>query len=216
MAQDNQKIRDAILSFGFDAAGIAPYGVLDDDRRRLETWLAEGCHGPKEYMAAWARWDPRIVFGECRSVAVVLAGPQCERYHGPLRKRLKHLLRELQLLDPSIEGRGVVDSAPIFEKAWAVRAGLGWIGRNTLLINPKLGSNFNIGILLLNVELPYDVPYEGDGCVGCAACLGACPSGALGEKRTLDCRVCISALNQQTAGAPYGCLVCQEACPYNK
>lgn len=204
------------MAAGFDAVGIAPYGVLEADRERLEKWLGEGCHGEKAYMAAHARWDPRIVLPSCRSVVVVLAGPQVERYHTPLRKRLKRLLAELQQLDPSIEGRGVVDTAPIFEKSWATRAGLGAVGKNTLLVHPTLGTNFNIGILLLNTELPYDEPFVEDLCGACQACLGACPTGALRGDRTLDCRVCVSYLNQRTAGAPYGCEVCQGVCPHNK
>lgn len=214
--QGSQKIRDFIVHAGFDAVGIAPYEVLQADRARLEGWLAAGNHGQKAYMAAHARWDPRIVLPSCRSMVVVLFGPQVERYHTPIRKRLKKLLAQLQELDPTIEGRAVVDTAPVLEKSWAVRAGLGSVGKNTLLVHPTLGTNFNIGILLLNVELPYDEPFAEDLCGGCELCLGACPTGALRGDRTLDCRVCVSYLNQRRSGAPYGCEICQEACPHNK
>ncbi|MEG0468183.1 MAG: hypothetical protein RR551_07890 [Mucinivorans sp.] len=216
MQQDNKKIRDLIFSRQYSAVGIAPYAVLEADEGRLSRWLSGGNSATLEYLARNARHDPRTVLADCKSVVVILFAPANERYHSPIRRELKRLLRAIQELEPSVVGRGVVDTAPIFEKSWAVRAGLGSIGLNTLLVNPTLGTDFNIGILLLDVVLPYDSPFVSSLCaVDCRACIEACPTGALLGDHTLDCRQCLSYLSQQTPGAAYGCLVCQQACPWN-
>lgn len=216
MQQDSQKIRDLVLARNYCAVGIAPYAVLDNERGHLAEWIAGGNHAAKHYMTVHDRFDPHTVFAECKSLIVILFTPQVEHYHWPIRRELKRLLADIQLIAPHVRGRGVVDTAPILEKAWAVRAGLGSVGRNTLLINPTLGTNFNIGVLLLDVELPCDEPFDHDLCAqaGCEVCLAKCPSGALYDNRTLDCRRCISYVSQQT-GTGYGCTICQEACPYN-
>lgn len=216
MEQGNQKIRDLILSRQYDAVGIAPYGVLLEDKAILGEWLAAGNQASKEYMERNARHDPHTVFPSCKSLVVILFSPQKEAYHSPIRRELKRLLKAIQEIAPEVSGRGVVDTAPVLEKAWAVRAGLGSVGHNTLLIHPRLGTDFNIGILLLDVELPYDEPFAGDLCPeGCAECLDACPTDALNGNRTLDCRLCLSYISQITPGAAYGCTICQEACPLN-
>lgn len=215
--QDRQNIRDIIFDYGFSAVGIAPYAILSEDRARLADWLSRGNQAAKAYLERNDREDPRLLLAGCRSVVVALFAPQRQGYHNPIRKSLKRLLKTIQDAHPDVKGRAVVDTAPIFEKSWAVRAGLGSVGLNTLLINPKLGSDFNIGILLLDVELPYDVPFDKQLCDdSCALCLDACPSGALNGDRTLDCRICLSYLSQIAAhGTPYGCTICQQACPFN-
>lgn len=214
MGQDNKNIRDLILGRGYSAVGIAPYDILLDDRERLGAWLDGGNHANKEYLVKNPRHDPRTILPDCRSVIVILFSPQKQAYHSPIRRELKRLLQAIETVAPEVNGRGVVDTAPIFEKSWAVRAGLGSIGLNTLLINEKLGSDFNIGILLLDVEIPCDKPFLGTLCPpSCTLCLDACPTGALYGDRTLDCRLCLSYISQITPGAAYGCTICQKACP---
>lgn len=216
MQQDSQKIRDLIFSRSYNAVGIAPYGVLADQKVTLEQWIADGNHAEKDYFLKNPRHDPHTILPSCRSLVVILFAPQREKYHSPIRRELKRLLKAIQEIAPEVQGRGVVDTAPIMEKEWARRAGLGTVGRNTLLVHPDLGTNFNIGILLLDVELPYDEPFVRDLCpTGCAKCVEQCPTGALLDNRTLDCRVCLSYISQITPGADYGCLVCQKACPFN-
>lgn len=234
--QKGEDIRQLILSSadesGFAAVGIARYGVLDADRGRLTFWLSGGNQASKAYLERNDRHDPCLLLPNCKSLVVMLFSPQIEKYHTPIRRNLKRLLQLIRVQYPEVNGRGVVDTAPIFEKSWAVRAGLGSVGRNTLLINERLGSNFNIGILLLDVDLPPDAPFERDLCPPhCRACLDACPTGALHSSlgdaphgssadalhgsRTLDCRLCLSYISQITPCAPYGCTICQQACPHN-
>lgn len=210
-------VRQVIDSFDFDAYAIVPYGVLSEEREHLDRWLADGCHGNRSYMEQHRREDPAIVLPECKSLIVVLFAPQKWEYHTPIRRRLKSLLKALQQVDPQIDGRGVVDTAPVMERAWARRAGLGWIGRNSLLINERLGSNFNIGILLINKAIDtMPITIAQDGCVGCDGwCVAACPTDAIRGDRTIDCRVCLSALTQNVGAEVKGCRVCQDACPYN-
>lgn len=202
---------------GFDAFGVVPYDILREERLRLDLWLAEGCHGGREYMERHRREDPSIVLPDCKSLIVILFAPQVWDYHTPIRKRLRGLLRALQAVDPTLEGRGVVDTAPVMERAWGVRAGLGWIGRNSLLINEELGSDFNIGILLINREIEGvgECARVEDHCIECdSLCLGACPVGAIRDGRMVDCRVCLSSISQQM-GERGGCRICQGVCPWN-
>ncbi|MEG2727690.1 MAG: hypothetical protein RSA26_01315 [Mucinivorans sp.] len=216
MQQDSQKIRDLIFSRQYSAVGIAPYALLEADKERLDRWTAAGMNANLDYLERNVRHDPRTVLPGCLSVVVILFAPQRERYHSPIRRELKRLLKAIQEIAPEVSGRGVVDTAPIFEKSWGVRAGLGSLGLNTLLINPELGTNFNIGILLLDVELPYQVPFAESLCPpGCRACLDACPGGALLGDGTLECGKCLSYIRQHTPGGGYGCLVCQRVCVRN-
>lgn len=235
-------IRESIgESIGAAQIAVVDYGVLNDDRVRLDSWLADGCHDSLTYMEQHRREDPRTVLPHCQSLIVCLFSPQKWGYHTPIRKSLKQLLKELQELDSTIEGRGVVDSAPIMEKAWGARAGLGWIGRNSLLIHPELGSDFNIGIMLTNrttAELSaLSEEFKGyanraliaDGCDSCdSICSENCPSGAIRGDRMINCTICLSHLSQKRDSvhahalaqdnAPtltIGCTICQKVCPYN-
>lgn len=213
------------------AIGIADYKILNDEREHLDEWLSGGNEATLAYMREHRREDPRIILENCQSLIVVLFSPQKWTYHSPIRKRLKRLLKLLQELDPEIEGRGVVDTAPLLERAWGVEANLGWVGRNSMLINPRLGSNFNIGVLLVNrskeelISLTGGGLLEGsdeekieDGCLSCSGlCREVCPDGAIRDNRTIDCRVCKSYLSQvnRIEGAQLGCTICQNICPYN-
>ncbi len=215
---------------GAAAIGVADYRILAEQRVHLDAWLEEGCADDLGYMHNHRREDPAIVMEQCRGLIVCLFSPQRWSYHSYIRRRLRKLLEELQRVDSGIVGRGVVDSAPIMERAWGVEARLGWIGKNSMLLHPELGSNFNVGIVLINrnreelaeigvlgrleVLSGYDL---GDGCVrrGCSECLVACPSGAIKDNRTIDCRICLSHRSQR-AGLKGGCTLCQQVCPYNK
>lgn len=223
---------------GASAIGVAPYRVLDEHRGYLNQWLADGCEGELGYMREHRREDPQIIFPECQSVIVVLFSPQKWTYHSPIRKRLKRLLAYLQSFDTEIAGRGVVDTAPLLERAWGVEANLGWVGRNSMLIHPRLGSNFNIGVLLVNRtvdelasiqngtllaglrEGSFSQPVE-DGCTNCnALCMRGCPGGAILANRTIDSRLCHSYLSQRIVPKlpieRLGCTICQKLCQYNK
>ncbi len=213
------------------AIGVADYRILDEHRPFLNEWIKNGREGELAYMREHLREDPRIIFPECQSVIVVLFSPQKWTYHSPIRKRLKRLLAILKEYDSTIEGRGVVDTAPLLERAWGVEANLGWIGRNSMLIHPELGSNFNIGVLLINKrreELSSQLLSElnrgnysekvQDGCQNCAEfCLSGCPGGAILDNRTIDCRECHSYQSQRKEPRPekLGCTVCQDLCPFN-
>jgi epoxyqueuosine reductase len=235
-------------ALGFDLAGVAPAVPLAGAARLLE-WLAADRHGEMRYMADTAdvRGDPARLLPDARSVVcvamsyhdppepddqpddgVVIARYARRRdYHRVLKRRLVSLGRFLAALLPGARWRAAVDSAPVLERELAWRAGLGWIGRNTCLINRRIGSEVLLGELLTDAELEPGAP-EGDHCGSCRACLDACPTGAFTSPGVLDARRCIayltiehrSALPPALAGALgahlFGCDICQAVCPWNR
>lgn len=242
-----REIKEAAAGAGFSLCGIAPYRVLCEQVPRLEGWLARGKHGGLGYMErnTRKRADPRGLFPGTRSVVVCAVNyrnsawespldgrPQIasyafsKDYHPSIKAMLGQVLRQLSGKYPGLEGRGLTDSAPIFEKAWAVEAGLGWIGKNSLLINRKYGSSLLLGELLLNFGVDvYDRPYQGEGCAGCSGCEKACPAGAILPGRAIDAARCISRLTVETnspggdaatGGWVFGCDLCQRHCPHNR
>lgn len=246
----SQKILDAAYSHGFDRAAILPAAPLSSSRLALEQWLAEGRHGELDYMARYQelRLDAAKLEPGTRSVLVVFkryyqpldllpGGARISRYaqgddyHDVLRARLKALAQSLeQELGLSINARPTIDSAPLLERAQAQAAGLGWVGKNTMLINTTLGSFFFIAELLLSLELePALIPPEPapDRCGSCSRCLDLCPTGALVAPRVLDARRCISYLTIELRGPIprhlrpliqdylFGCDLCQDVCPWN-
>jgi epoxyqueuosine reductase len=248
-----QKIKQQAHQLGFELAGIAP-AVEADGLAHLSAWLEQGFAGEMTYMNRHeaARRHPAGVFPAVRSVVMVAlsyaAGRRAdlpvsqeslphgriaryalgEDYHDVLRRKLGSLLAWIQELVPGTTGRAVVDSAPLLERDFARRAGLGWFGKNTMLLNKKLGSWFFLGALLLDLELPADPPFAADHCGSCTACLDACPTDAFVAPRRLDARRCISYLTIELRGSIpedlrpglgewiYGCDVCQEVCPWNR
>lgn len=244
----SQRIKECSAELGFSLCGIAPATVgLGEDR--LRHWLDEGKHGEMEYMQRnlHARIDPNHVLAGVKSVVMVAMNyawkggrtvdyqhARISRYawgsdyHDVLRQRLTLLGQFLQEMEPGARWRPVVDSAPLMERDYARLAGLGWFGKNTLLLNRKAGSLFFLGGLLVDVELEYDVPFETGHCGSCTRCLDACPTDAFEGPYRLDPRKCISYLTiEHRAEIPlelrpvlgnwvFGCDVCQDVCPWNR
>jgi epoxyqueuosine reductase len=250
MCSLEQRLKDQAHALGFELAGIAP-ATPADGFDRLRAWLAEGLAGEMTYMNrhAEARRHPGSILAEVRSVVMVgmnyflAPEPAPQRgpltgtiaryargadYHDVLRQRLNSLLAWVQHEVPACRGRGVVDTAPLLERDFARRAGLGWFGKNTMLLNKRLGSYFFLGALLLDIELAPDPPHAGAHCGACRACLEACPTGAFPEPGRLDARRCISYLTIELKGPVpedlrpglsewvFGCDICQEVCPWNR
>jgi len=242
-------LKQRALDEGFDLVG-----VTDADNARtaasLERWLDAGMHGEMAYMADTRdlRSDPENLLPGCRSVVAVAMSYRTDRppsgsfpvsdgrvwvsryawgrdYHRILKKRLVRLGRWLAEANPGAAWRACVDTAPILEREWAARAGLGWIGKNTMLLNRHLGSELFLGILLTDVELAADRPLP-EHCGSCTACLDACPTQAFPEPRILDARRCVGYLTvehrseipgelQPGMGSMVaGCDICQEVCPW--
>jgi epoxyqueuosine reductase len=241
--------RARALALGFHAVGFAEARPLPDELERLERWLAAGHHAGMGFMERWTdvRVDPGhagMVPGARTVVSVALAcdrGPVAEGlarhlasfargpdYHDVVRGLLGRLLAELRAEAPELRGRVLVDSAPLLERAWAVRAGLGWIGRNSCLINPELGSMLVLGELVLTAALEPDPASPEDRCGDCRACVEACPGAALvpPEGRVLDSRSCLAYWTVEArdplpprlearSAMLFGCDACQTACPWN-
>lgn len=244
-------IKQTALSLGFDACGIAKAEELTDDARFMEMWIESGQHGEMSYLARnfEKRVDPRKLVPECKSIVVVLlnyypfrrqisSSPQIAKYayskvdyHTVLKAKLKVLEEQIcSKYGSDSVSTGYqhlfVDSAPVLERRWAERAGLGWIGKHTQLIHPGLGSYTFIGVLMLKVETDYDKPILPH-CGNCTRCIDACPTKAL-SNGTLDARRCISYLTienkneispefkDKLSGNALGCDICAEVCPWNK
>jgi epoxyqueuosine reductase len=229
---------------GFDLVGIAAASEADTWEAYAD-WLGKGHAGAMDYLHRHrdARRHPRAVLPEVRSVVMLGANYRTAAepgdvkvaryalgrdYHDVLWGRLNRLLERLRAEVPSCRGRGVVDTAPLLERDFARRAGLGWFGKNTMLLNKHLGSYFFLAALLLDVELRPDPPTEASHCGTCTACLDACPTQAFPRPGVLDARRCLSYLTIELKGPVpeglrpgvgdwlFGCDVCQEVCPWNR
>ncbi len=247
-----ERLKDRARELGFDLVGIAAAGPADPEGR-LAAWLAAGRHGTMDYMARTAeqRTDPQLILPGCRSVIVAAMSYRTSKppsrealaanpdrvwvsryawgrdYHRVLKKPLLALGRWLESCVPGTGWRVCVDTAPVMERAWAVRAGLGWIGKNTCLLNRPMGSELFLGALLTTLPLAPDAPTTAH-CGRCTACLDACPTGALTEPGVLDARRCIAYLTVEHHGPipqqlhpavgrmVAGCDICQEVCPWNR
>ncbi len=244
---NNHRITSLALEVGFDACGISKADYLQDQEVHLHHWLNNGYHGEMGYMERNTdkRLDPRVLVPNAKSVVTVLlnyypGNPEvstnqsrisryalCRDYHVVVKDKLYQLLGLICKEFGEIEGRVFVDSAPVLEKKWAVRAGLGWIGKNSLLINPKFGSYIFIGELIIDLELDSFVSQVPNKCGTCTRCMDSCPTGAIVSPSVIDAQKCISYLTiekkspltveeqQSLNGWCFGCDICQEVCPWN-
>lgn len=247
-AQRSLAIRNEALRLGFSACGFAKAEPLEEDRKRLGHWLDAGYNGSMEYMENHfeKRTDPTQLVEGSISVISLLMNYYTEQkqsdplapvlskyafgtdYHFVMKERMKKLLQFIQDQFGEVSGRVFVDSAPLLDRAWARKAGLGWIGKNSNLINRNLGSFVFIGELLVDLELECNSIPESDFCGACAACIEACPTDAILEERTIDSSRCISYLTIENRGEipetfkgkmenrAFGCDICQDVCPWNR
>ena len=235
-------IKAQAYGLGFDLVGITSLGPMQT-APEFEAWVARGYAGEMDYLPRWSekRRDSRRPFPPATHAIVVgmnyggrePSGPiaryaRGDDYHEVMVARLKELHHWLEgEVRRSISAKPYVDTGPILERELARRAGLGWFGKNTNLINPRLGSFFFIGALLVDLNLEVDTPFESDRCGTCTRCLDACPTSAFVEPRMLDATRCISYLTIENRGPIpqefrsklgeliYGCDICQEVCPWN-
>jgi epoxyqueuosine reductase len=237
-----ERIKAQAFGLGFDLVGITRLGPAET-ASAFNEWLARGYAGDMHYLprAADKRRDTRLpVPGTVSAIVVAMnyggtapSGPiaryaRGDDYHDVLLARLRTLHEWLAVeLGRAVHGKSYVDTGPLLERDLARRAGLGWFGKNTNLINPEIGSFFFLGALLVDLELEPDEPFEADRCGTCTRCLEACPTNALVEPRVLDATRCISYLTIELKGEIpeglrepmgsllYGCDICQDVCPWN-
>lgn len=240
-------LKSLAMNLGFTSCRIARAGFLEDEAPRLESWLSTSKHGEMAYMENHfdMRLDPRLLVENCKSVVTLVFPYFPEKrlflpgdlkvstyaygsdYHNVLKKKLKLLLKEFRTETGDVNGRVFVDSAPVLEKAWAVRNGTGWLAKHTNIIHPKQGSFFFLCEMLLDIELSPDAPVT-DHCGTCTRCIDACPTEAIIAPYQLDASRCISyitielksSIPSEFAGKMddwiFGCDVCQDVCPWNK
>jgi epoxyqueuosine reductase len=238
-----RRIKAQAFGLGFDLAGITTLGPAETGEA-FEAWLDGGFAGEMSYLPRGLakRKDSRLPLpGAVSAIVVALdyggrapSGPVARYargndYHDVMLDKLDALHRWIEAsVEHDVSGKAYVDTGPILERDLARRAGLGWFGKNTNLINPRLGSFFFLGALLVDLDLPPDAPFEADRCGSCRRCLDACPTNAFVEPRVLDATRCISYLTIELSGAIpealrapmgellYGCDICQDVCPWNE
>ena len=243
----NNEIKQMAYSIGFSACGITQATPVEKEIiEKYKEWLSAGNHGEMKYLAnnLNKRLNPQELVENAKTIIVVLLNyyppqkqpqniPQVAKcaygrdYHKVVKKKLKLFYQKLQEMYPSLKGRYFCDSAPVLERIWALKSGLGWIGKNNLLINKKLGSFFFIGELIINIPADeYDKPIKSSHCGTCTKCIDACPTGALYPYK-LNANLCISydtielkdpskSLIPSTHNWLFGCDICQDVCPWNQ
>lgn len=231
---------------GFLSCGISKAGFLEQEAPRLENWLNNQMNGQMSYMENHfdKRLNPTLLVDDAKSVISLLLNyypselqnqdsykiskyAYGQDYHHVIKEKLKELLYFIQTEIGEVSGRAFVDSAPVLDKAWAAKSGLGWVGKNSNLITQKVGSFYFIAELIIDLELEYDAPTT-DHCGSCTACLDACPTEAIVAPYVVDGSKCISYftielkdnLPQEMKGKfddwMFGCDVCQDVCPWNR
>lgn len=246
---DSQWIIAEAQQMGFDACGIAHATALETESAHVEQWLENECEGEMGYLTRnkEKRYDPRLLVEGTKSIVTVLYNYFPKQtlgdgehfkiakyaygvdYHDVLKRKMRQLLERIESQTGKLENTRVfVDSAPVLDRAWAVRCGLGFIGKNTTLIHPRKGSFFFIGHLFLPLDLSETGQVLTNRCGRCTKCLDACPTGALEAPFRIDARKCISYLTIEYKGKldhidpksfhgwMYGCDICQDVCPYNR
>jgi epoxyqueuosine reductase len=248
LVEKSQRIKELAIAAGFEACGIAKAAPLIHDSIHLDAWLAAGFQAGMKYMENHydLRLDPTKLVEGAKSVIVVLQNYYPSTYpfenskykisryalgydyHDVVKKKLHQLYNDINNEVCEIKGRAFVDSAPVMERAWARQAGLGWIGKNSLLLNKQFGSYFFIAELIVDIELHYDEPLEAEYCGECKKCLDACPTRAIVRPKIIDSNKCISYntienkepsipeyIQPNLKGRIFGCDICQEVCPWN-
>ena len=240
-------IKRKALELGFSSCGISKARFLSEEEEKFEKWLSNGYHGTMSYLEKNIdkRLDPRILVPESKSVIsltynyyppkklinknnfIISKYAYGRDYHKVLKKKLKKLFNNMKEKIGNIEGRVFVDSAPVHERAWAKLSGLGWIGKNSLLINKDVGSYFFIAEIICDLELEYDAPVS-DRCGNCTRCIDACPTNAITQAQVIDSNKCISyltienkdsipkELKNEMNQSIFGCDICQDICPWNR
>lgn len=232
---------------GFDSCGIAKAEFLEEEASNLELWLKKGYQGKMSYMENYfdKRLDPRLLVDGAKSVISLSYNyfPEDtqskdsykiskyaygEDYHHVIKSKLKELTFFIQENIGQVNGRAFVDSAPVLERAWAQKSGLGWIGKHSLLLKKNRGSFFFLAELILDLELEYDNPFVTDHCGSCTKCIDACPTDAILPNNTVNGSKCISyftielkeelptSVKGKFEDWMFGCDICQDVCPWNR
>jgi epoxyqueuosine reductase len=248
LAKNTALIKQKALELGFFYCGISKAEFLEEEAPRLEAWLNEQRHGKMSYMENHfdKRLDPRLLVDGAKSVISLLLNYYTEEkqsdvnapkiskyaygedYHDVIKEKLRQLMQFIETEIGEVSGRVFVDSAPVMDKAWAKKSGLGWIGKNSNLIHPKSGSFFFIAEMIIDLELEADGPIK-DYCGTCTKCIDACPTDAIIEPYVVDGSKCISYLTIELKDAllptefkgkmdnwAFGCDICQDVCPWNR
>ena len=246
-SKNTQLIKSEAARLGFDYCGISKAEFLEEEAPRLEQWLHNNMHGQMSYMENHfdKRLDPRLLVPGAKSVISLLlnyypsdkqedlTAPKISKYaygkdyHFVIKERLNHLIQFIKDNIGEVDGRAFVDSAPVLDKAWAKKSGLGWIGKHSNLINKQSGSFFFIAELIIDLELEYDGPIK-DYCGTCTRCIDACPTDAIVAPYIVDGSKCISyftielkeniptEMKGKMDNWMFGCDVCQDVCPWNR
>lgn len=240
-------IKTQAKRLGFLECGIAKADFLEEEAPRLEKWLQNGYHGEMHYMENHfdKRLDPRLLVDGAKSVISLSYNyfpsevqqegsykiskyAYGQDYHHIIKDKLRELLQLINDEVGEVSGRCFVDSAPVLERAWATKSGLGWNGKHSLLIQKQQGSFFFLAELIIDLELEYDEPFKTDHCGSCTRCIDACPTQAILPNNTVDGSKCISYLTIELKDAiptgfegqlqdwMFGCDVCQDVCPWNR
>ena len=248
LEKNTQFIKQTATQLGFSYCGIAKAAFLTEDAYRLEKWLQHGMNGTMQYMENYfdLRVDPTRLLPGAKSVITLLKNyyPENQQnpnaakvskyaygkdYHEVIKAQLKEFLYLINQTIGNINGRGFIDSAPVLERSWAVKSGLGWVGKNGNLINKNQGSFFFIATLIIDLDLLYDDAYAKDFCGSCTRCIDACPTEAILPNKVVDGSKCISyfTIELKESLIPnsmqgkfddwlFGCDTCQDVCPWNR
>jgi len=247
-ARYSQLIKDEALRLGFMHCGIAKAGFLEEEAPRLENWLKDNRHGQMNYMENHfdKRLDPRLLVEDAKSVISLALNyfpeeqqsdpdaPKISKYaygmdyHTVIKDKLFLLLSFIEENIGAVSGRAFVDSAPVLDRAWAKKAGIGWVGKNSNIISKKSGSFFFLAELIIDLDLIYDDPFMTDHCGSCTRCIDACPTDAILSPAIIDANKCISYLtielreeipskfDDKMENWMFGCDICQDVCPWNR
>ena len=245
--QHTQLIKSKAIDLGFTSVGISKADFLEDEASKLEQWLKNGFQGEMTYLENYfdKRLDPRLLVDDAKSVISLAFNYFPEEvqnsdsykiakyaygqdYHHVLKDKLKLLLNFIQQEIGEVSARAFTDSAPIMERAWAQKSGIGWNGKHSLLIQKQEGSFFFLAEVILDLELEYDAPFKTDHCGTCTKCIDACPTQAILPNNTVDGSKCISyftielknelptSVKGKLEDWMFGCDICQDVCPWNR